>query len=94
MNIGSAIAIYFIIWWLCLFLVLPFGVRNAHEAGETVGEGHEAGAPVNPMLWRKVAINTVLSAIVFGLVYGTITRGWISFDDIPFLKAPATTAAP
>ena len=36
MNPLSALAIYFIIWWLCLFVVLPFGVRNAHESAEEV----------------------------------------------------------
>ena len=30
----TAAAIYFIIWWVVLFAVLPFGVRNASEAGE------------------------------------------------------------
>ena len=47
MNLASAIAIYFIIWWLMLFLVLPFGIRNAHDTGDTVEEGNEPGAPVN-----------------------------------------------
>ena len=80
MSIGSSIAVYFIIWWVCLFVVLPFGVRNAHEAGEAVGEGHDAGAPVNPMLWRKVVWTTVLAAAVFALVYGQMTYGWIALD--------------
>ena len=39
MSIANRIAVYFIIWWVCLFMVLPFGVRNAHEAGEAVGAG-------------------------------------------------------
>ena len=65
MSITSAIAIFFITWWVCLFVVLPWGVRNSHEAGEAVAEGHEAGAPVRPMMWRKVAITTVLASVVF-----------------------------
>jgi len=76
MSVLSAIAIYFIIWWLCLFLVLPWGVRNAHETGASVGAGHEAGAPVNPMLWRKVLANTILAMIVFGFVY--VVRNWLA----------------
>ena len=74
MSVLSAIAIYFIIWWLCLFLVLPWGVRNAHEASERVAEGHEPGAPVNPMLGRKVLATTILAMVVFGFVY--IVRDW------------------
>ena len=86
MSIPSAIAIYFIIWWICLFAVLPFGVKNAHETGAGVEQGNEAGAPVNPMLIRKVLATTVLAAVIFGLVWGQMTYGWIGFDDIPFLK--------
>ncbi len=86
MSIPSAIAVYFIIWWVCLFAVLPFGVKNAHEAGEAVEQGNEAGAPVKPMLLRKVIATTVLAAVVFGLVWGQATYAWIGFDDIPFLK--------
>lgn len=90
MKLGSAIAIYFITWWVCLFMVLPWGVRNAHEAGETVEQGNEHGAPVRPMLWRKVLATTILSAIIFSLIYGQVTYRWIGFDDIPGVKAITT----
>jgi len=87
MSLPSAIAIYFITWWVCLFIVLPFGVKNAHEAGEAVEQGNEHGAPVKPMLWRKILATTVLSAIVFAFIWGQVTYRWIGFDDIPGLKA-------
>jgi predicted secreted protein len=87
MSIGSGIAIYFIVWWVSLFVVLPFGVRNAHEAGEAVAPGNEAGAPVRPMLWRKVLATTVLATVIFLLIWGQVSQGWISFEDIPFLRA-------
>lgn len=86
MSFGSGVAIYFIVWWVCLFAVLPFGVRNAHETGETVAPGNEAGAPVHPMLIRKVLATTVLATVVFLLILGQVTQGWIGFDDVPFLK--------
>lgn len=86
MSLASGIAVYFIVWWVCLFMVLPFGVRNAHEAGETVEHGNEAGAPVQPMLFKKVIATTILSAVVFALILGQVTYAWISFDDIPFLS--------
>jgi predicted secreted protein len=84
----SAIAIYFIIWWLVLFIILPFGVRNAHEAGESVEEGNDAGAPVNPRLVRKAIQTTVLATIVFVLFIVVVRGGMITFDDLPFLKLP------
>lgn len=86
MKLSSAIAIYFITWWLVLFLVLPFGVRNADEAGEAVQEGNDAGAPVQARVLRKVIYTTILASVVFALVYGTITRGWLTLDSFPFLN--------
>ena len=35
-TISTAFAIYFVIWWIVLFLTLPFGVRSQHEDGEGV----------------------------------------------------------
>ena len=87
MSLASAIAIYFIIWWLVLFLVLPFGIRNAHETGETVEEGNEPGAPVNPHLVRKVIITTVLATAVFAVFYLAQTRGLLSLDSLPFYNS-------
>ena len=86
MSLASGIAVYFIVWWVCLFMVLPFGVKNAHEAGETVEHGNEAGAPVQPLLLKKVIATTILSTVVFALILGQVTYAWISFDDIPFLS--------
>ena len=84
MKTTSAIAVYFIVWWVCLFMVLPFGVKNAHETGEAVEDGNEAGAPVNPMLLKKILATTILASIVFAAIYGQITFGWIEFGDLPF----------
>lgn len=75
MKPASMVAIYFVIWWISLFAVLPFGIRNAHEAGEKVGEGHEAGAPMAHGLVKKALVNTVLSAAIFVGVYFIYTRG-------------------
>ena len=79
MNFGSALAVYFIIWWVCLFAVLPFGVRNSHEAGEAVEEGNDPGAPVNPMLLRKAVHTTILATVLFGLIYAQIVYGIVKF---------------
>jgi predicted secreted protein len=77
MKAGSAIAIYFVIWWVVLFAILPLGVKNAHESGEPVREGHEPGAPVNPLLVRKAVLTTIVSAVVFGLIYLAVVRDWM-----------------
>jgi predicted secreted protein len=62
--IPMAIAIYFTIWWIALFAILPFGVRSQAEAGEIM-EGTEPGAPTAPRLLQKALWTSVLASIVF-----------------------------
>jgi len=47
-----AVAVYFTMWWIVLFAILPLGVRSLHEEGDTP-EGSDPGAPVAPMLLKK-----------------------------------------
>ena len=72
MKTGTIMAIYFVVWWITLFLVLPFGVKNADEAGEVVEQGHERGAPVATRLAIKAAINTVLAAVVTAAIWWAV----------------------
>jgi predicted secreted protein len=68
MSLVSSLAIYFVIWWLVLFAVLPFGVRSQHEADHvTLGTDH--GAPHQPLLIKKAAATTIIAAILFAGVY-------------------------
>ena len=71
MTIALSIALYFIIWWIVLFAVLPFGVRTQDEAGEIV-PGTPGSAPVNPRILRVVIINTIVSGVVFAAAYVAI----------------------
>lgn len=73
MQTFSYIAIYFVVWWLCLFLVLPFGVRNQVDTGEIVA-GSEAGAPAVLRLWRKLLAATVLAALVSALLFWLLSN--------------------
>jgi predicted secreted protein len=59
-----AVALYFTIWWVVLFAVLPFGITSQHETGQ-MAPGTEPGAPVAPRLWLKALATTVISAVVF-----------------------------
>jgi predicted secreted protein len=59
-----AIAIYFTIWWIVLFAILPWGVRSQHEDGDVVA-GTDPGAPVAPRLLAKAIATTIVSTIIF-----------------------------
>jgi predicted secreted protein len=75
MTITSALAIYFIIWWLVLFAVLPFGVRNAEEAGEKVEQGHDAGAPAVHGIGWKAKVTTLIASVLFVPLYIFLASG-------------------
>jgi predicted secreted protein len=71
-TISTAFAIYFVIWWVTLFLTLPFGVRSQHEDGGGA-PGTDPGAPIASRMGRKLIWTTVISAIIFAaswLAYG------------------------
>jgi predicted secreted protein len=75
MSIPMAIAVYFTIWWIVLFAVLPFGVKSQHEAGasQNLPSGSDPGAPVAPMLARKALWTTLISAVLFAGLYAYMT---------------------
>ena len=53
MSTSTLIAIYFLIWWVTLFAVLPWGVRNQEETG-AVSPGTDPGAPATHRVWQKL----------------------------------------
>ncbi|MGE0231150.1 MAG: DUF1467 family protein [Flavobacteriaceae bacterium] len=85
--VGSLVAVYFVVWWICFMAVLPWGVRSQHEQGEVV-PGTEAGAPVAPMLIRKAIVTSILAAIIVALFTYLIRSGMLSLDMMPGMKAP------
>jgi len=68
MPIITLVAVYLVVWAICLFVVLPFGVRSQHEDG-TIVRGSEPGAPVLARMWPKLLANTVLAALVTALLF-------------------------
>lgn len=63
----AAFAVYFVIWWVVLFCVLPLNIQSQSETGE-VTAGTEPGAPVSPQLRKKAIITSVIALGVFAVV--------------------------
>jgi predicted secreted protein len=80
-TLSTAFAIYFVIWWIVLFLTLPFGVRSQHEDGAGV-PGTDPGAPVASMMGRKLIWTTVLSAVIFGAAWLASSAGYLNVDRL------------
>jgi predicted secreted protein len=72
MSASVSIAVFFTMWWIVLFAVLPFGVKNAHEAGADEAPTGDPGAPVAPMLAIKALWTTLISAVLFAALYAYV----------------------
>lgn len=69
------LALYLIIWWVVLFMVLPWKVRPIGETSERRDQGLAQSAPEKPYLFRKFMVTTVLSGIIFALLWTGIVHG-------------------
>jgi predicted secreted protein len=69
--VPEAIAIYFTIWWIVLFAVLPFGVKSQQEADDVV-PGTDRGAPMAPLLMKKAFWTTMISLALFAVLIAAI----------------------
>jgi len=87
MSLSTVIAIYFLVWWVTLFAVLPWGVRNQEESGN-VAPGTDPGAPALHRMWRKLGWTTVFATIVFGILYVVYAWGLIPYDMLMAISAP------
>ncbi len=84
MPLALAVATFFMMWWIVLFTVLPFGVRTQHEEDNVV-PGTAESAPAVPRLLRKMLITTLITSLLFALFYLNYELKIITLDDIPFL---------
>jgi predicted secreted protein len=69
---GRAV-IFAIVWWLILFMVLPFGAAPS----DRVEPGMATSAPAKPRIGLKLAITTVLAALLTGLISWLMASGLI-----------------
>lgn len=88
MEWTSILAIYFLIWVMSAFLMLPFGVRTAEEAGVEKVPGQADSAPANfrpgPLIVRATLIAVALTT-AFVLNY---EFEWITAEDLDILPKP------
>ncbi|KQV43273.1 MULTISPECIES: DUF1467 family protein [unclassified Rhizobium] len=82
MPLFSAFAIYFIIWWLTLFIVLPLGLRTQAEENEVV-PGSVESAPARFRALRVFLMTTVLAAVIQLAWYILSVKLGYGLDAIP-----------
>jgi predicted secreted protein len=72
-------SLFFLIWWTVLFAVLPIGTRPVEGADPEAGGWR--GAPVRPLMGRKIIGTTVLTVLVWIGIYAVVESGWVDFRE-------------
>ena len=89
MSLTTVLAIYFLIWWVTLFAVLPFGMGKEAEAAVTPGT--DPGAPGLHVMWRKLGWTTIVASLIFAALYVVYTRNLLPFDWLATIVTPPRT---
>ena len=79
-----AIGIYWVVWWITLFAVLPFGVKTQQEE-ESIVPGTTESAPHRSLIWKKLLATTLVSCAVFAAIYWVMVLSPVTLDNIPLL---------
>ena len=78
MTIFTGFVVYALIWWVVLFAVLPLRI----EKPTVKVAGEMPGAPANPHIKYKAIVTTLVSAVVWLVVYALIKSNVISFREM------------
>ena len=81
MSTTTALAIFFLIWWVALFAVLPWGVKSQHES-EEFAPGTDPGAPSRARIGWKLVWTTVVAAVIYAICFVIYVEHWVTVDGL------------
>jgi predicted secreted protein len=74
----TGIAVYILIWWVCLFTVLPWGAERARDPLP----GTIESAPDNPRLLLKFGVTTAIATTLWLILEALVDSNLISFREM------------
>ena len=84
MGITGSIIVYVMIWWIIFFSVLPVGIQSNKEVFKERVGGEDPGAPKNPKIGKKFLITTIITSIIFVVIYYLVNINLLNLRE--FLK--------
>lgn len=82
MPLLTVVAIFFILWWTVLFIVLPLGYRSQAEDGE-ITLGTVESAPARFRGGRVLMLTTVISIILYVAYYLVSSYFGVGIANLP-----------
>ena len=79
MSITGLAIIYIIIWWIIFFAILPIDVNRVKTIKV---EGEDPGSPENPKMLKKFVYCTVITTILFTIIYVLMKFEYLNLRNI------------
>ena len=79
MSITGLAIIYIIIWWIVFFAILPIDVDRQKSIKI---DGEDAGSPENPKMLQKFIYCTVITTVLFTLIYLLMQFEYLNLRNI------------
>ena len=79
MSITGSLIIYVLIWWIVFFALLPIDV-NREKKG--IIRGIDAGAPENPKIIKKFAYSTLITSIIFIIIFLLVKYEYLNIRNL------------
>ena len=70
------------IWWVVFFSVLPIGIQSKKETFKESIEGNDPGAPNNPKIAKKFFITTIITSILFIVIYYLVNNDFLNLRNL------------
>lgn len=78
MAIVSGIVVFVCVWWVVIFCVLPIGLSTQYEQQD---ENAMPGSPATLDIKKKFLITTIVSIVIWCVIYALIAFEVFSFRD-------------
>jgi len=74
------LAVFVMIWWITLFMILPLAKRKSHhEEGIKLTDGSDPGSPVKLDLMKSIKLNTIVALVVWVMFIIVYNMHWVEF---------------
>jgi|TARA_B100000886_G_C20025338_1_gene327580 predicted secreted protein len=79
LSITGSLIIYVLIWWIVFFALLPIDVNR--EKKDNI-KGIDPGAPENPKIIKKFAYSTLITSIIFIIIYLLVKYEYLNIRNL------------
>ena len=78
MGTTGSLIVYISSWWIVFFSILPIGIKSQNKEFNPDLQGNDPGAPKNPKIAKKFLITTLITSILFLVIYYLVNVGHLN----------------